>query len=327
MVKKTMSRIIYKRSTPKNLLLIVLAICLLTSCGLYQKLFPPPTAKTPMPVILAEPPIVAEGATPHLISRQFKFTEGPAVDKDGNVFFTDQPNDKIWKYDTAGKLTVFLGKSGRANGLYFDQAGNLIACADESNQLLSISPKKKVTVLVKNVKGKKLNGPNDLWINANGDIYFTDPYYQRYYWRRRTSELDGEKLYLLKKGAKEPVIASGIFKKPNGIIGTPDGKYLYVADIDDNKTYRFEVGQDGSLSNSIVFAEQGSDGMTIDNMGNIYLTGIGLTIYNAEGKKVKHIDIDEPWTANVCFGGPNRDKLFITASTALYTLDMKVHGY
>ena len=101
---------------------------------------------------------------------------------------------------------------------------------------------------------------------------------------------------------------------------------MFVADIDDNKTYRFEIAQDGSLTNSKVFAEQGSDGMTIDNQGNIYLTGIGITVYDSEGKKIQHIDIDEPWTANVCFGGKNRDILFITASTALYMLNMKVKG-
>lgn len=269
---------------------------------------------------------VAQGAVPLLISKQFKFTEGPAVDKDGNVFFTDQPNDKIWKYDTAGKLSLFMDKAGRSNGLYFDSNGNLLTCADEKNELWSISPKKKITVLIKNYKGKKLNGPNDLWINNNGDIYFTDPYYQRYYWKRRESELDGEKVYLLARGAKEPVLVSGIFKKPNGIIGTPDGKYLYVADIGDNKTYRFDIASDGSLLNGKLLIEQGSDGMTIDNKGNLYLTGNGITVYNAEGKKIEHIDINEPWTANVCFGGKNRDKLFITASTAIYVLDMKVRG-
>ena len=270
---------------------------------------------------------VAPGATPQLISKQFKFTEGPAVDRDGNVFFTDQPNDKIWKYDTAGRLSIFMEKTGRANGLFFDQKGNLLACADEKNELWSISPKKKVTVLIKNFKGKKLNGPNDLWINANGDIYFTDPYYQRYYWKRRESELDGEKVYLLAKGAKEPVIASAVFKKPNGIIGTPDGKYLYIADIGDNKTYRYDIASDGTLLNGKVIIEQGSDGMTIDNKGNLYLTGNGITVYNSEGVKVEHIDINEPWTANVCFGGKNRDKLFITASTAVYVLDMQVKGF
>ncbi len=312
----------------KHFRYFILLLCLASSCTFIEKVTKKINPK-PEPKVIAEPPppgVVANGEVPVLISKQFKFTEGPAADEFGNVFFTDQPNNKIWKYDTSGKLSLFLDKAGRSNGLYFDQSGNLIACADEQNQLWSISPKKKITVLVKTLKGKKLNGPNDVWVNSNGDIYFTDPYYQRYYWKRRASEIDGEKVYLLRKGAKEPVVAASIFKKPNGIIGTPDGKYLYIADIDDNKTYRFEIGPDGSLINSKVLIEQGSDGMTIDSEGNIYLTGIGITVYDSEGKKIQRIDIDEPWTANVCFGGKNRDILFITASTALYMLNMKVKG-
>ncbi len=122
-------------------------------------------------------PVIADGAKLQLVSNQFKFTEGPATDKDGNVFFTDQPNDKIWKYDTDGKLSVFLSPSGRSNGMCFDNNGNLLSCADENNQLWSIDPQGKVTVLVKNYQGKLLNGPNDVFVTSDGKIYFTDPYY------------------------------------------------------------------------------------------------------------------------------------------------------
>jgi gluconolactonase len=175
-------------------------------------------------------------------------------------------------------------------------------------------------------KGKKLNGPNDLWIDAKGGIYITDPYYQRPYWTRKSPELPGENLYYLAKGKKELVIADDNFKKPNGIVGTPDGKYLYVADIGDNKTYRFEIQKDGTLANRKLFVEQGSDGMTIDNMGNVYLTGDGVIVYNAEGKKIEHIKVPAKWTANVCFAGKQKNKLFITASESVFIIDMKVRG-
>ena len=115
-------------------------------------------------------------------------------------------------------------------------------------------------------------------------------------------------------------------EKPNGIIGTPDGKQLYIADIGANKTYKYSINPDGMLSNKTLFTEQGSDGMTIDNKGNIYLTGDGVTVYNQAGKKILHIPINQPWTANVCFGGANKNILFITASTAVYTLLMNVKG-
>ncbi len=270
-------------------------------------------------------PVVADGAKLHLVSNQFKFTEGPATDKEGNVFFTDQPDNKIWKYDTQGKLMVFMDKAGRSNGMYFDNNGNLISCADEKDQLWSIDPKGKVTVLVKNYEGKLLNGPNDVFVTSEGKIYFTDPYYKRDYWSRKSSDLDGEKVYYL-KGIDDPVVVCDNLIKPNGIVGTPDGKYLYVADIGGDKTYRFTIAEDGSLTNQVLFASQGSDGMTMDDKGNVYLTGKGVTVYDKEGKKIEHIDVPADWTANITFGGKDRNELFITASQNVFTLKMKVKG-
>ena len=277
---------------------------------------------------LSDTDIIKAGATLQLVSKQFSFTEGASIDKDGNVFFTDQPNNKIWKYDIDGKLSVFLDNAGRSNGTYFDKKGNLITCADEHNQLWSITPDKKITVLLKDYKGHLLNGPNDLWINTNGNIYFTDPYYQRNYWKRKNPDtaLGGEKLYFMKSEKSVPVVADADLKKPNGIVGTPDGKYLYVADMGANKTYRYEINKDGSLSNKIVFLNISSDGMTLDENGNLYLTGFGVTVFNAKGEKIKHIDIPEKWTANICFGGKDKNILFITASEAVYTLEMNVKG-
>ena len=265
-------------------------------------------------------------AKPQLISRQFAFTEGASVDKKGNVFFTDQPNDKIWEYDVNGNLSVFLDSAGRSNGMYFDHKGNLITCADEHDQLWSISPKKKIKVLVTDVDGHLMNGPNDIWVDNKGGIYMTDPYYQRDYWTRKKSDLDGEKVYYLPKGSHDPIVVDGDIKKPNGIVGTPDGKYLYVADIGANKTYKYTINADGSLSDKQLIIHQGSDGMTLDAEGDIYLTGKGVTIYNPAGEKIGHIDIHEPWTANLCFGGKDKNVLFITASTAIYILKMNVKG-
>ncbi|WP_086596594.1 SMP-30/gluconolactonase/LRE family protein [Hymenobacter crusticola] len=271
--------------------------------------------------------IVAGNAQPKLVSSQFKFTEGPAVDKQGNIFFTDQPNDKIWKYGTDGKLTLFLDKTGRSNGLYFDAQGNLLACADAQNELWSISPAGKVTVLLRDVQQHKLNGPNDLWINPkNGGIYFTDPYYQRSYWTRQSPDIEGQKVYYLAKGKTEPIVVDEQVQQPNGIVGSPDGKYLYVADIKANKTYRYQISADGKLTNRQLFVPQGSDGMTLDSQGNLYLTGKGVMVYTPQGQKLAHIDIPAAWTANLCFGGKDRKTLFITASESVFTLPMKVKG-
>lgn len=273
--------------------------------------------------------VVAAGATPRLVSRQFSFTEGPAADKAGNVFFTDQPNNRIWKYDTNGQLSIFLEPAGRANGTYFDRKGNLLACADEHNQLWSIGPDGQVTVLLQDVQGHTLNGPNDLWVRPKtGGIYFTDPYYQRPYWTRQSSDpgLGGQKVYYLPPHQTTAVPVDDTLQQPNGIIGTPDGQYLYVADIGANKTYRYQIGPGGQLQNRQLFVEQGSDGMTLDNQGNVYLTGNGVTVYTAAGRQLAHIAIPEKWTANVCFAGKKRDILFITASEAVYVLPMQVRG-
>lgn len=272
--------------------------------------------------------IVAEGATPKLISHQFTFTEGASVDKNGNVFFTDQPNNQIWEYSVDGKLSLYMEGTGRSNGTYFDAKGNLVTCADEHDQVWSISPSKKVTVLVTSYKGHLMNGPNDLWIAPNGGIYLTDPYFQRDYWQRKSADagIPGEKIYYVAPGSKEPVLADTSVKKPNGIVGTPDGKTLYVADMGVWKTYRYTIGADGALTNKTLFADEASDGMTIDERGNIYLTNNGVQVYNPQGKKIKHIDIPEKWTSNICFGGKDKKLLFITASEGIYILPMTVRG-
>jgi gluconolactonase len=263
---------------------------------------------------------------PQLISKQFSFTEGPSVDKKGNVFFTDQPNNKIWEYSADGKLSIFMDNAGRSNGSYFDNKGNLITCADEHDQLWSISPNKKVKVLVHDLNGRLLNGPNDVWVTPNDNMYITDPYYQRDYWTRKKPELEGQNVYYLAKESNRLIAVVTDMQQPNGIVGTPDGKYLYIADIRANKTFKYVINPDGSLTNKQLFTEQGSDGMTLDSEGNVYLTGNGVTIYNPAGIKIAHINIDEPWTANLCFGGKNKDDLFITASKAIYILHMKVKG-
>jgi gluconolactonase len=270
--------------------------------------------------------VVAKGAVPILVSSSFSFTEGPAADSEGNVYFTDQPNDKILKWSTDGKITVFLDSSGRANGLFFDANDNLIACADLHNQLWSITKNKEVEVLVVDFEGRKLNGPNDLWIDPKGGIYFTDPFYKRDYWSRTEKEISEENVYYLSPDKKKLTVAASGFTRPNGIVGTPDGKLLYVSDINERKTYSYAIKEDGTLHDKKIFADMGSDGMGLDAQGNVYMTGRGVTVFNSSGHKIETITIDAPWTANVCFGGKDRKTLFITASKSVFTLKMNVKG-
>jgi gluconolactonase len=276
----------------------------------------------------ADSKIIAPGAQLEKLAGGFEFTEGPATDKDGNVSFTDQPNDRIVKWNAADRTVKdWLKPCGRSNGTYFDKDGNLIACADEKNELWSITPDQKVTVLVKEFDGKLLNGPNDLWIRPDGAIYFTDPLYKRPYWKRDPAmQQDGQHVYFLGADRKSLRRVATDLKQPNGIIGTPDGKVLYVADIGAGKTYAYEIQADGALANKRLFCELGSDGMTLDNEGNVYLTGHGVTVFDKTGKQIELIDVREPWTANITFGGKDRDLLFITASKNVYSLKMRVKG-
>ncbi len=271
--------------------------------------------------------LIAKDAELEVVADSFTFTEGPAMAPNGDVYFTDQPNDRILKWSAAeNRVSVYLEPSGRSNGLYFDNEGNLLACADEKNQLWAIDPNKNIEVLIGDFEGKKLNGPNDLWVDQKGGIYFTDPYYQRDYWTRTAMELEKQQVYYLSPVKKEVSVVANDLVQPNGIIGSADGKLLYVADIGDKKTYSYSINSDGSLGNKTLFTNMGSDGMTLDEQGNVYLTGNGVTVFNKKGEKILHIPIDQGWTANVTFGGKDQKTLFITAMNSVYTLEMNVKG-
>lgn len=270
--------------------------------------------------------LIAPGAKLEKLAGEFSFTEGPTANAKGDVYFTDQPNDRIMVWSVEGKLSTFMKPSGRANGMYFDHQGNLLACADENNQLWSIDPaSKKVTVLVKDYQGKLLNGPNDVWERPDGGIYFTDPYYKRDYWKRGPKEM-GEHVYFLAPDRQKLIRVTEDLKQPNGISGTPDGKTLYVADIAARKTYSYAIQPDGTLTDKALVCPMGSDGMTIDEQGNLYLTGQGVTIFDKTGKRLEHIDVPGGWTANVSFGGKDHRTLFITSSKSFYSIQMRVKG-
>ncbi|SEN39048.1 gluconolactonase [bacterium A37T11] len=273
--------------------------------------------------------IISSGAQLTVLGSGYSFTEGPAADRQGNVYFTDQPNNQIIRWDaTSRATTVFLRDAGRANGMYVDKAGHLLACADLKNELWSIDTKtRKPTVLVTAFRGKLLNGPNDLWVTPNGNVYFSDPFYKRDYWLRDTAmQQDGQCLYYYNRDNKNIIRVDSNYIRPNGLVGTPDGKTLYVSDIGDSKIYRYRIHKDGQLRDRTLFARASTDGMTLDNRGNVYLAGNGITVFNPKGEKIAYIPVPAKWAGNVCFGGKNHDLLFITASTQVFGLAMNVRG-
>ena len=239
----------------------------------------------------------------------------------GNIFFTDIPNSRIHKWSIDDKLSTFLGNTDRANGLYFDSQGNILACAGGSRGLVIINQQGKISVLADKYDDKRFNSPNDLWRDPPGGIYFTDPRYGN----RDNMEQDGEHVYYLSADRKKLIRVVDDMVRPNGLIGAADAGKLYVTDHGGKKTFVYDINADGTLSNKKLFVSEGSDGMTIDNQGNIYLTTAAVMVYNAAGEEIAKIGIPER-PSNVCFGGPDKQMLFITARTSLYSIQMQVKG-
>lgn len=266
--------------------------------------------------------VTAANAQATKLAGDFKFTEGPAADAKGDVYFSDIPANRILKWSAAdGKLSTFLENSGGANGLYFDKDGNLLACQGEARRIVSISPKGEVTVLADKYEGKKFNSPNDLWIDPKGGVYFSDPRYGN----RDGMEQAGEHVYYLTPDRKSVIRVVSDMVRPNGLIGTPNGRRLYVTDNGGGKTYVYTINDDGTLTGKKLFASEGADGMTIDNRGNVYLTGKAVTVYSRKGEKVQEIAVPET-PSNVTFGGKDDNTLFITARTSFYSIPTEVKG-
>lgn len=283
------------------------------------------------------------------IKTGFSFTEGPAVDKHGNVFFTDQPNDIIYKWDAkTNQITPFLKETGRSNGMAFDKEGYLIACADMYGELWKIATDGSHEVLVDNYEGKRLNGPNDIWINPiTGGIYITDPLFPRDYWEEGnplkqswppTHSLQSETgkgghVYYLAPGSKKLVRVTtqpewDSNSWPNGIVGTTDGKKLYVNKWQDDNlggTWAFDINADGSLSNMQKFIEMGGDGMSMDSNGSIYISNaLGVTGFDSKGRKILNIKTGN--ATNNVFAGVDEKTLFITAPDRVFSIKMNVKG-
>ncbi len=269
--------------------------------------------------------LIAKNAKIEQAGSGYAFTEGPAVAPGGKVYFTDQPNDRIHVWDEKNGVSLWLEGTGRSNGMYFNNKGQLVTCADEKNELAVFDENKKLKPIADAYNNTHLNGPNDVWVAPNGSMYFTDPYYHRSWWPEGHKESqDVRGVYYLSVDGKVTRVIDD-FKTPNGLIGTPDGKILYVADIEDRKIWKYDILPDGSLTNKTYFAPHGSDGMTIDNQGNVYLTMGKVWVYNPKGELIEEIEFPES-PANICFGGKNRNILFVTARKGVYTLKMNVKG-
>jgi len=261
--------------------------------------------------------ILAPGQGWELVSQGHKFTEGPAVDKQGNVFFTDIPNNRIHKIATDGKVTVFKEDSGAANGLMFGPDGRLYACQNGRKRIVAYSVDGAESVIAEGLES------NDLVVNAKGEMWVTDP--------------PGKRVWFIDaKGNKRIVLDKG-FEFPNGVILSPDHTLLMVADSRAKWVWSFQVQPDGSLLNGQPFhrletwdqdSTTSADGMTVDSEGFLYVTTrTGLQICDQPGR-VNAI-LNKPHAgplSNVVFGGPNLDTIYVTAGDRVYKRQIRRKG-
>lgn len=281
----------------------------------------------------AQQPIAGLGPTGPVVKLHggFQFTEGPAADREGNVYFSDIPAEKILKVDTAGKLSVFREKSNNTNGTMFNAAGELVGCEMQGQLTAMDAAGKVVRTVAGKYEGNRFNAPNDLVIDAAGGTYFTDPHF-----RAPTPLPQGvTAVYYAAADGKVTRMIDDL-KAPNGVILSPDEQTLYVIPSMQAEMMAYPVLSPGKLGKGRVFCTlrqpagasgKGGDGLTVDVQGNLYITSaLGLQVYSPAGKLLGIIKLPEQ-PANCTFGGADRKTLYVTARTSLYTVPMEIAGH
>ena len=258
-----------------------------------------------------------------LLAGGFKFVEGPTWDAGRKALYSsDIPAAAIVRYGD-GKARVANDRSGQSNGLMMDKDGMLVACEHEGRRLSRAVPGQPGRDVITHYQGKRLNSPNDLWLDQAGGIYFTDPRYGP----RDDLELDTEAVYYVSGEGKLTRIIDDLVR-PNGIALSPDGKTLYVADNGGHSLHRYPVPGPGKIGRGERIANvSGPDGMTVDARGRLYVTCAGgVWVLGADGKWLGMIATPER-PANCTFGGPGQRTLFITARTGLYGIETLTRGW
>lgn len=254
-----------------------------------------------------------------------KFTEGPVVDAKGNVLFSDGPNDRIMQLAPDGELTEFRKPCGRVNGMTMDGQGRLIVCQSAGEggkrRVARFELDGSETVLAERFEGRPFIAPNDVCVDADGRIFFTDPYFGPP--AEKSQPVSG--VYRIDRDGRVTRVLADLLK-PNGIVVTPDNRLVYVSDRGTQKLHRYELQADGSLKPAgIVYdfaPDRGVDGMRLDVNGNIYAAAgqdktTGLFVVSPAGKLLLHYPLPE-FATNVVFGGKDRRDLYVTATTGVY---------
>jgi gluconolactonase len=270
-----------------------------------------------------------------------RWAEGPAYFAAGRyLVWSDIPNDRILRWDeTTGAVGVFRQPAGYTNGHTVDRQGRLVSCEHGNRRVSRTEPDGSITVIADRYQGKRLNSPNDVVVKSDGSIWFTDPAYgidTDYEGYKAESEIGACHVYRVDPISGEVRIAAGDFVRPNGIAFSPDERRLYVSDTgashfsDGPRHIRvFDVAADGKLTGGNVFATCTAgffDGFRFDEYGRIWASaGDGVHCYEPDGTLIGKVLVPET-VANVVFGGPRRNRLFICGTTSLYSILLPVKG-
>ncbi|HEY3128361.1 MAG TPA: SMP-30/gluconolactonase/LRE family protein [Acidobacteriota bacterium] len=264
------------------------------------------------------------------VATGFGFTEGPVWDEGGFLYVSDEEQNKIFKVYTDGRKEEFISL-GDPDGNTYDRQGRLIDCASVLRAIISITPDGKYTVLADSFEGKKFNSPNDVTIGPDGAIYFTDPTLDLV--KGEKQELTFQGVYRLDEKGEVRLLTKDL-TQPNGLAFSPDGKHFYVDDSQQRNIRVYDVKPDGSLGNGRIFGTEAGgehggvpDGMRVDESGNLYVTGPrGIWVWDPEGHHLGTIEMPEQ-PANLTWGDPDYQTLYITATRSIYRLRTRIRGH
>ncbi len=274
--------------------------------------------------------LISSDAKLETVATGFGFTEGPMWDPSGFLYVSDETLNKIFRVYPDGKKQEVIAL-GDPDGNTFDRQNRLIDCASVLRAIIEVTPDGKYKILADKYDGQRLNSPNDVIIGPDGAIYFTDPTLDLVAGEKQEIPFQG--VYRLDENGKLRLLTKDL-TQPNGLAFSPDGKKFYVDD-DDKKNIRvYDVASDGSLTNGRVFGEEPGgkgdgvpDGIKVDEKGNLFVTGPkGIWIWDAKGNHLGTIVMPEQ-PANLTWGDPQYDTLYITATTSVYRLKTKTRGF
>jgi sugar lactone lactonase YvrE len=277
----------------------------------------------------AIPGVLAAGAVPELVQEGYVFTEGPVATADGGLYFSDIRVNKTYFLDPGGKIAAVRENTSGANGLALTKDGELLFAEGDGKRITKRNKDGSIAMLTEGPPGAPLLAPNDLIVDAKGGIYFTDPGPRPVVAGRPTY------VYYLPAGAKTPVLVDSAVPRPNGLTLTNDSKTLIVDDTLNPTVYAYDVQPDGSVKNKRALlqlrdipagAESGADGLAIDRDDRLYITTVtGVQVFDAKGQYLGTIKAGRQ-PANVAFGGPGKQTLYLTAREGLYRVTTLAKG-